>query len=332
MFDVKKARRIYRKWVLPIRRFPFVCRANLKSRSLDGSTSIFIFCAARSGSTWLAEIISTLPGYHMIFEPLNPRLNPESREYGLSWNHYLSADDEDRILEEYLRSLTRGRGLNSRILNPKKRTGIQPIRGYVVKFTYAVYLLGWALQHFSNRTLLMIRHPCAVVSSKLSHGEWSHLPPAPPELPDGLLADHPVLTELSSRVTSLETRLAFEWVKGTLASLPYCSHENVYLTTYEKLVTEGENELEVIFRHLDEPVPDGALEQLGTASTTTSTTSNVKKGKDPLSGWKDRLSKKQIDSIMKMVDLAGIGFYSRDLQPDYDELKNWIDRNSNEVQ
>ena len=39
--------------------------------------------------------------------------------------------------------------------------------------------------------------------------------------------------------------------------------------------------------------------------------------------WKERLSKQQIDSILKITHMFNLTFYDENIEPDYNELMNW---------
>lgn len=47
---------------------------------LKEKEAILIFGAARSGTTWIMEILETLPDYKSIFEPFHPDWFPEVRK------------------------------------------------------------------------------------------------------------------------------------------------------------------------------------------------------------------------------------------------------------
>ncbi len=44
------------------------------------NNTIMVFGSMRSGSTWLAEVISSVNGHLQIFEPLHPVYVPEAKE------------------------------------------------------------------------------------------------------------------------------------------------------------------------------------------------------------------------------------------------------------
>ncbi len=53
----------------------------LDRRSFNSENAIVIFGSIRSGSTWLAEFLSSLDGYRQKFEPLHPIHVPQVKQY-----------------------------------------------------------------------------------------------------------------------------------------------------------------------------------------------------------------------------------------------------------
>jgi len=74
-----------------------------------------------------------------------------------------------------------------------------------------------------------------------------------------------------------------------LHTIKSASHSHPCLTIYERLVMEGEREVDRLFQFLGEPVPREAYERLKIPSVTTPSDSNLRKGKNQLSGWKEKL-------------------------------------------
>jgi len=284
--------------------------------------TIAVAGSSRGGSTWLAEIIASLPGRPMIWEPLHPGNNPKCREYGFGWQNYVREGSSSPLREEYLKQLLIGRDLSTRTLTfPQLRfSQFWGISGYLVKFVNANMLLPWLTNIFSIRTILIVRHPCAVVSSQLRHGGWSSLSKENITVPPDLFDDYPHLNRIFERITTLEELLAFEWAIQTLVPLS-SPNRRWEITSYERLVTSGEEELKRLFKYLGEKMPEGLLERYDRNSATTASDSNLVSGKNPLTGWTENLSKKQIEKILSVAHQAGLLFYTENLEPDYSKFE-----------
>lgn len=304
-------------------------RSNSKRYNINNT--IVIASSPRSGSTWLTEIIGSLPGYPIINEPLYREKNPECTKYGFTTSApYVSAYEDDPIKQGYLHQIFTGANLSTNLaslehFHPAQYLGF---RGFLVKFCHANMLLYWALRQFPLRAVFTIRHPCAVVSSQLRHPGWNYAHKSNRDwpntlekiVPSNLAIDYPHLVEIYRRVKTKEEGLAFIWAMQNYIPLSQPKPHPWCLTVYERLVVEGQREVERLFQFLGEPVPREAYKRLKIPSTTTKADSNIMNGMNQLSGWKDKLTPHQIDTILNVVHQVGIDFYSDALEPDYQKL------------
>lgn len=296
------------------------------AKHYDIGKTIVVAGSGRGGSTWLAEIIGTLPGYPILWEPLHPGKNPECQKYGFTWRTYIPTQVDDSLREEYIRKILTGANLSTQVVSSLAFHSTQYLRfrGFVVKFVNANLLLYWLLKKFPMRALLLLRHPCAVVSSQLRHSAWRGVRKEIVAFPKNLAADYPHLSKILQRIETREEVLAFEWALKTYIPLIQPQPHPWLLTTYEQLVEGGKQELERIFQFLGEPTPQQAYKYLKKPSQTTQQTSHVATGKNPLVGWQENLNSHQIERILDVVHQFGIDFYTDSLLPDYEKLKSFI--------
>lgn len=287
------------------------------ARGYDPNDTILVSAPGRGGSTWLAEIVAALPGRVLLWEPLHLGNNPGCTKYGFTWQNYVCPGAAAPEKQAYLERLFRGQELSTRTLTSLNFHASRLIapKGYVVKFVNANMMLYWLCRHFPLRTVLMVRHPCAVVSSQLIHGAWGGLRKEQCTIPDGLFEAYPHFRDVYEGIRGPEEVLAFEWAMQTYVPLAQPLPHPWLLTTYEGLVERGPEEVERIFAYLGEPVPPAAYEGLAAASATTVSDSNVAAGKNPLVGWRSRLSSAQVDNILRVTSAMGIDFYTEDVLP-----------------
>ncbi len=289
-----------------------------RAKQYDIENTIVLSSSGRSGSTWLAEIVETIPGYHIIYEPFHMGHNPKCKNVGLSWNNYITPNEEAIHKKNYISKILDGRELSTRTL---RRHHLRPMRllqleGYVVKSINANMMLTWMCDRFPVKAVLLLRHPCAVVSSQLNSGGWDWAANKDAiTIPDRLFEDRPRLAELFGRLSSKEQNLAFIW--GMQNVVPLQQDGRWTLTTYERLVEDRERELRRIFSYLDRPMPDSAIEQSYRESSSGSSYSGKE---DLLADWKRRLSSEQVSEILDIVHRMGIMCYTDDLHPDYSQL------------
>ena len=149
------------------------------------SDTIVICGCPRSGTTWLAEILASIPGYGVINEPLQINWFPEAECAGFSSERtYKRADEDWPEGEWYLRSIFAGNfdrplvgstGGKGRLLSA---LGHLPNKKIIAKFVRANRLLPWMALRFPVKAfVLIIRHPCAVVASQMKSGIHGNLLP-----------------------------------------------------------------------------------------------------------------------------------------------------------
>lgn len=291
-------------------------------KNYDIKKTIIVCSSARGGSTWLAQIISSIPGYPLLWEPLHLVTSQSCVEYGFVWDTYIKPDSEDNMKYNYLQKVLTGKNLTNELISSNYFNPIQFLQfnGFVVKFTLANMMLPWILKNFPIRCIFMIRHPCAVVNSRLRHSSWNSVNIENFYVQPDVFIDYPHLKEIFNSITTREELFAFSWVLQTLIPLNYPIFHQLYFTTYEKLMIDGKNEVNNIFNYLNENIPTQANNMLIKPSKTTGKNLNVFKQKNSLSLWKEDLSNKQIELILNIVKKSGIDFYSKDPEPDYKSL------------
>ncbi len=328
----------------PTRAIQYINKKTYDAKKINMKDTILIVGAPRSGTTWLMEILATIPRYTYTFEPLNPIWCPSSFETGFRSRTYIQPDTNWPEGEEYLRKTFAGQIANIPV---KESLTTSLLAGFSIKNTMR-HLLGdklivksvnmnrllpWIAEKFQLRGIFfIIRHPCAVVASQLKTGlcgyRSSHPPyvdvfPTRKEILDEASKINGFKPELFDRLKKIKTReeiLATSWCLDNYVPL---SHKNSHpwsLVVYEKLVKDGENEISRLFNEIGErKIPKAAFHNLKKPSMVIVKEEKklIKKPVEQLSKWKKTLSEKQIESILKVVSEFGLDFYSNELEPDY---------------
>ena len=286
------------------------------ARRHDLSRTLVIAGSARSGTTWLAELISMVPRTAFLFEPLNLDKHPEGQAAGFDWCTYFRPGDDRPAAEAFLRRALSGQVRSTWTTKriPLRRA-MRP-RNWVVKFIRVNMLLEWMVKRFPIPTpLFVIRHPCAVVSSIMGYEHWQ-----PPELSRRFLAEHPHFQKFVNGLATVEELRAAQWCLENYVPLSIPQPRPIHVVSYEELVRGGEGRLAEVFRLWELPVPDAARRRMRRPSTTTAPASHLCQGGDPLAGWRDRLESAQVDRILRVIERFGLDFYTDALEPDYARL------------
>lgn len=300
---------------------------------------ILLTGSPRSGTTWVLELLETIPRTRRVWEPFFTGVGLDARQlagvnFGLGLRPYLPVEENHSELESYFERLLIGKEYD-----PLRMRGIYTFTHWelvkrnvasnktIIKFCRAQRLLPWLLQRFSVRSILLIRHPLAVVASQLHHpgfqlDETSNVHPV---ISNQVAVEWPELSLYTQTLTHLEEKLAASWCFDYLIPLRnwnFC--EKALLLIYENLVTEPGHELTRIERHLGIKFPLEVFHQLANPSATTVEDSNVLTGKDRLSTWENRLSSEQVDRILSVIRVFGLDFYTQDLKPNFERLREFM--------
>ncbi len=300
-------------------------------KGFDPKTSILVFGSIRSGSTWLAEVLSSLDGHVQIFEPLHPEFVPDARKTLVERNPYVPSVDSWPAG----RSCLFGKILSGKLVNSwtMSQASIQEVfhaNRLVIKFVRGNLLLEWLAANMDIHTpVLVIRHPCAIIASHLNKG-W---PPSKNVLLGNSYFDRfPEIRNDCSELSEPEELAALAWCLRYHAPLMSQKPYPFILVSYEKLVRNGKEELEKLFRALDIPLDKKAIDQLSIPSDTVTKGSQVVAGRDPLAGWRGKLNDRQVDNILAVLNKFGMDFYSTALEPDYVRLSEFGSRPANDRQ
>jgi hypothetical protein len=299
--------------------------SKLKHFKLEGTISIF--GTYRSGSTWLMEILESLPQSHSVFEPLNPKWYPRVQKI-VPYTPFIPEGGSLEALHRYLLDVFSG---NACMKSPHLTAipNFLTAKTLIVKFVRANTMLPWIAKTFPLRGVyFIIRHPCATIASQLATGYYSkitlkQLLEEIKKVPE--LADNKELIARLSGINSEIERLAAVWAFENYVPLASEKPHPWYTVVYERLVASPHEELRSIFQHIREDVPKDALKRVRIPSRVARETY----GRDyigtpkQLVKWREKLSERQVRDILKVVSWFGLDFYDEKPEPDYGALLNW---------
>jgi hypothetical protein len=294
--------------------------------------NILLACHPRGGSTWLAEILSHLPHHRIVWEPFHPGNNHLAGQSNLHPINHLTNSTISSVQEQYVTDVLKGDAMCTGFLfgnPPSLQDCVATVTApaLIFKCTCANLMLPLLYQMVPLPTIVLLRHPCAVVSSQLNHPAWDAFNPCGETVQStlsSLLDDRPEWTPVWESLSTTEEYLAFLWGARTALPLQASYTSDWCLVTYEHLVSDASATVHRIFEYLEAPVPPAALEQIDVPSTTTEPDSNVVRDGSPLRTWQRRLSDAQVDRILSTVHRMGVHFYDRSLDPDMSVLSSYI--------
>jgi hypothetical protein len=279
------------------------CSKLYRDKNRDISNSILIAGTGRSGTTWLANIIASQKPCRIMFEPFHSEMVTEFRPF--HYFQYMRPAQDNKELYEYCTSLFTGNIKNKWIdrhidhLNPQYR---------LIKDIRANLFLKWISDNFPQVPILfIIRHPCAVVLSRMKLGWATDTDIAPfidqTSLVDDFLSDK---MEIIYRSQTDVEKHAVIWCISHLVPIKQFNSDGLNIVFYENLCFQPKNEIYRIFSAINCVYDDSVFEVIKQPSTTTVCSSAILTGENRLTRWKKDLSSKQIDSVLSIVENFGL--------------------------
>ena len=288
-------------------------------KNLHQSDALVLTGLPRSGTTWLAEILNTVPSSGIIFEPLHIENVPEAAYAGFEWATDLDVDAYDPLKVEFMERLLAGKLMNRWLARDLKLRQVLGMRHLIIKFVRAENILAWLHRHFDIRLpIFIIRHPCAQIAS-LSKRFWGTYSTREAVMGEPALKRFPFLREVAERARTPEECLAAKWCLANFKALSEPQYSN--LVVYEELVSQGEEALIRLFKEINLPLPGREIERLNIASIT-SHDGNPLQNKRPLENWYTSFSRNEIKNITRIVEQFGMDFYLDAPEPDYERLRS----------
>ncbi len=213
--------------------------------------TILLASSARSGSTWVQNVISSTAPHRVFFEPFHPKQVKEFSVFQRFEHIGRFEMKPDRF--EAVESLIAGKISNDwidqdndlRLFRPKKR---------LIKAIRANLFLAWMKENFpALKLVFLLRHPFRVAKSQLQCG-W---PISPREiLPDsGLIGAH-FSNEDVAFFETMETPFGQQvaaWAILNLVPLRELDSSTAFLIAYEDILSDPAQELERLTGFLGEP-------------------------------------------------------------------------------
>lgn len=273
----------------------------------DYQNTLFLAGSARSGTTWLQEIINFDNAYRVMFEPFDPKRVEVVQE----WNEfqYLRVDEDSPLFVKPLNDILCGDIRNYWIDTHNKRLFSNK---RLIKAIHANLFLLWIKTHFPEIPIILImRHPCAVANSKINIAEKHFRYTDSPlehfliqtELAEDYLAPYEKLIRKSK--TIFETNV-FMWCIENFVPMKQFNKGEIHVTFYENLCVNPENEIKNIFSYIGKPYSPAVLHQVKTPSRQSKKHSAIVSGNDLIRSWRKNITHDQIQRAVEILDLFGM--------------------------
>ena len=305
---------------------------------------IIIAGSGRSATTWVLDAIANANNLRTIFEPLHPIGVPAAKPFA---NRYVRDDANepeqklfldkvfsgmfkslwanyrvrpDRLHFTYCQSMSLKHKLGSLKSNYKK-LAIHYCRYHkvksgnlIVKFIRANLMLGWLSRNYSAKILFIVRHPCAVVHSKIRLGgpDWEHEALLQQYFQDKQLVEdylHKYKDLLKRPLSPIAGHTAIWCIENALP-IHNAGSRGLCVVFYEDLIVNSDAEWERIIESLDlkhVPAKDILIEP---SQQTSKETKNKLLDNTQVSGWMKSFNEEQLAEINKILKIFEVSIYN----------------------
>jgi hypothetical protein len=263
----------------------------------DHRDAVFLAGSGRSGTTWLSEVVNYKGEYRYVFEPFNPARVSAFGHFRSK--QYLRPDDAREAFLEPVRLALSG-ALRDPWTDRFNATFVA--RRRLIKDIRANLLLGWIRANFPGMPIvLLLRHPCAVVTSRLALGWKDNLGEtmAQEDLVEDFLL--PMEAEIRAARDDFERHL-FLWCIDNYVPLRQFARGEIHLAFYEDLLDNPEGGLRSLFGFLGEDLDDRVYARLGRPSLL----SRRDAPPPSVDGWRAHVDANQLERALEILALFGL--------------------------
>jgi hypothetical protein len=289
-------------------------------KKFNPDEQILIFSDPRGGSTWLTEIIHTIPNTAIIWEPFNINEVEAVKKLGFGWRQYIPENQSWPEAKKVITKICSGKIVNEWTMLVTGVKDYYRSNQLIVKICRGNMLLPWIANQikFKFSPIYLVRHPFAVVSSQIKQGGWN----SPfkkfeaPKIPfNGVYQDH---NEFLSTLTTKEEILTAYWCLTNKIPLNHRYNNKKWITVYyEDLLLNPESNINRIFQKWGLPVPLDIFLKIQQKSYTTNKNTNILDTNTQLFKWKDNFTDDQLKKMMAVLDYFHIQIYSTSALPHY---------------
>jgi hypothetical protein len=282
-------------------------------------SAILVTGSGRSGTTWIADVLChSIRGLQLIFEPLHPAFNAQVRALvGSNVDEkrlrslYLRAGEDNPEWESLWRQILTGRMRN--YLTELERTAFFP-RRYLVKAIRANLMLGFVYDHLRPRVLYAMRHPCAVVQSRMQVGWQVRVEDilCQQALVDDYL--HPWVDDITRECDPVGIHAVW-WAVENMVALRELTERPHHIVTYEALSLSPRQEFQEILHSLGFPLAIACADSIQQLSRVTDAAGFQMEVPQRLAAWQSYFTLEQQRRILDWAWKLGITVYDDTVWP-----------------
>jgi sulfotransferase family protein len=281
------------------------------------SDAVFLAGTGRSGTGWVANIMNYDNRYRYLYEPFSPKVIDTVAAF--TWGLYIRPNDKSPQYVDPARWLLEGKvghypkldRANHRIFATKR----------MLKETRGNLWLKWLHVNFPEvKIILLMRHPCAAVNSRIKRGNLVLFEPFldQPALMEDHLGPFKAAIEQAKGAEEFEQRI-FMWCINYYVPLRQFAPGEIHIAFYENFAEHPKEEIERLFKFTGEPYDDRVLEAIKKPSEVTRPDAAVITGRSIVSHWQEEVGPERTRRAIDVLRQFGLDrIYSEDPMPNVD--------------
>ncbi|MFC2159323.1 sulfotransferase domain-containing protein [Actinomycetota bacterium] len=287
--------------------------------NFDINNTIMLAGSARSGTTWVANIINYNNEYRMMFEPFHPTRVDYCQI--LKNKSYISTENKDEELINLFKFVLSGR-IRSLRINRYNTRWISKKR--IIKEVTGNLFLKWLKINFPQvPIILLMRHPFSVAVSKIklnfsNPDKEIEILFSQEKLVNDYLIDYRMIAK---NLNSIFEKYVFIWCVENYIPIRQFRKDEIYISFYENLCLKSIEEVTRLFLFLNKEVNKKVINMIKIPSQTVKEHSSILTGDNLIHEWKKSVKKIDIEKgtkILKSFKLDKI--YNERSIPDINEL------------
>jgi hypothetical protein len=234
------------------------------------SNIYFIIGSGRSGTTWLAEILSEITSSIYLDEPLKNSSSKRINSIGFTgWGQYIPADYNWPEAEKLFTELFTLK-FNNPNINYSNYNDLINSETIIVKSIRSQFLLKWLFKSFPEIVIIhLIRNPFHVIESQLNHPGWGlnreRSIRKNISIPNDPLSEmfYKNYVDLISQFKYLEEFLAFRWSLENYSCIQAVrSIPSAKTVSYEQLQKKPESTISLMIKDFETSFPNRDITHL----------------------------------------------------------------------
>lgn len=314
---------------------PFEKTLRSKTYQYDAQNTICLFSDPRGGSTWMGELLQSMPNSALVDEPLwsgyyqsnyyQPPKNAKIKKLSkLNFFYYqpIPGDADWPEARDFFNDLFNLKFIQSNLFQETNLKDLQSAEVFLFKINHGKLLMRWLIELFPFKSIILTRHPCSVVSSQLEYYSFYKVKENPKfTVPN--CKYHELFQRYAGILETISTpeeNLAAIWAIGFLETTQIDINDKVLVVSYESLLKDPSNEWERLHKFLPS-LPKEVPVNFSRVSQSSNSEGSVNP-EEQLVKWRSKLSSDQVNNILDCVNKFGITTYGSSYEPDYSKLYN----------